>query len=104
MASRSMMMCHSLQDTLCRFDSKIRLFLGVSLIHPRRETVLGEFCREGAANFRLLVDIVDLIAAGALRDPGFRHALRVADGDPLVLEGEIARRRRAGIEVLVKPH
>ena len=37
-------------------------------------------------------------------DPGLRHALRVSDRDALVLEGEIARRRRAGVEVLVQPH
>ena len=60
--------------------------------------MLGEFGREDPPDFGLLVDIVDLIAAAAPADPGLGHALRVADGHDLVLEGEIACRRRAAVK------
>ena len=60
--------------------------------------------REPLPDLGALVGVVDLVAAQALADPGLGHALRVADGDTLVLEGEIARRGRAGIEMLVQPH
>ena len=63
---------------------------------------LRQRVREHAADFRRLVGIVDLVAADAPADPGDRHALRIAQRRDLVLEGEIARRRRAGVEVLVE--
>src|SRR5215471_5173893 len=49
----------------------------------------------------ICVGIVDLIAAKAPADPGLGHALGVADGTDLVLEGEVARGRGAGVEMLV---
>jgi hypothetical protein len=53
---------------------------------------------------RVLVRVVDLVAAKPLADPGLRHALGIADRDALVLEGEIARRCGAGVEMLMEPH
>src|SRR5882672_8296470 len=50
---------------------------------------------------RELGGVVHLRAAEPGRDPRHRNALRIARRP--VLEGEIARRRRAGIEVLVEP-
>src|SRR5271163_2416725 len=50
---------------LRRLDAELRLLLGISLIHARGDAVLGEFGREDAADFRLLVDVIDLVAAGA---------------------------------------
>ena len=44
------------------------------------------------------------MAADAPADPGFRYALGIANRDPLVLEGQVPRRLRARIEVLVIPH
>ena len=51
---------------LRRLDAELRLLLGVSAVHARGDAVLGQLGREDAADFRLLVDIVDLIAADAL--------------------------------------
>ena len=82
----------------------VALLRSVGLVHLRRQPVLGELLRELLARLRVLVGVVDLVAAVPLADPGLRHALRVADRDALVLEGEIARRRRAGVEVLMQPH
>ena len=59
---------------------------------------------EHAPDLGALVGVVDLVAAEALGDPRLRHALRVADRHAFGLEREIARGRRAGIEVLVVPH
>jgi len=72
---------------LCRLDGELGHFLRISAVHARRDAVLGEFGREDAADFRFLVDVVDLIAASAPADPSFGHALGVADGDALMLEG-----------------
>src|SRR5581483_8782502 len=79
-------------------------FCSVGCSHLGRQPVLGEFAFELLAGFGILVAVIDLVAADAPADPGFRHALRVADGDALVLEGEIARRRRPGVKMLVHPH
>jgi hypothetical protein len=46
----------------------------------------------------------DLVAPDAAADPGLRHALGVADRHHLMLEGEIVRRRGAGVEMLMQPH
>ncbi len=56
------------------------------------------------ANLGRLVGVVDLVPADAAADPGLGHALGVAHGDAFGLEGEVARRGRAGVEVLVEPH
>ena len=82
----------------------IDLLGGVGLVHRRLEPVPGKLLLEFLARLRVLVGVVDLVAAEPLADPGLRHALGVADRDALVLEGEIARRRCAGVEVLVQPH
>src|SRR5205807_1230420 len=79
-------------------------FLRISLIHARGETVLGKLLGEDFAHHRDLVGVVDLVAAETPADPGLGHALCVADGDALVLEGEVPRRGGAGVEVLVEPH
>src|SRR5439155_23058159 len=88
----------SCMSLLLFFDFRrrhIRLLGRVGLVHLRAQPALGELLREQLAGFRVLVGVIDLVATGAPADPGLRHALRVADGDALVLEGEIARRRRA---------
>src|SRR5690348_14600647 len=76
----------------------------VGRVHFRAQPLLGEFALEILAGLGVLVAVVDLVAAEALADPRLRHALRVADCNALVLEGEIARRRGASIEMLVQPH
>src|SRR6185437_10681286 len=76
----------------------------ISLVHPRRHAALAQCLGEHLANDGLFVRIVDLIAPEAPADPCLRHALRVADGDSLVLEGEISAGGGTGVEVLVEPH
>ena len=68
------------------------------------EALFRQRLAEGLAHDRRLVGVVDLVAADPPADPGLRDALRVADRDDLVLEGEVARRGVAGVEVLVEPH
>src|ERR1700731_2071672 len=75
----------------------------VCLVHPRFHAVFLQCVAEQLANHLFLVGIVDLIAADAPADPGLRHALRVADRDRFMLEGEVSSRRRARVEMLVKP-
>src|ERR1700719_4560549 len=74
----------------------------VHVVHARKQRVFGERVGEQLAHSRMLVGVIDLGAAEAPADPGDRHALRIARRP--VLEGEIARRRRAGIEMLMEPH
>src|ERR1051325_10267689 len=76
----------------------------IGLVHLRGEAVLGELNRELLARLGVLVAVVDLVATQPLADPGLRHALGVADRHALVLESEITRRRRSGVEVLMQPH
>src|SRR4029079_11193842 len=52
-------------------------FGGVGLVHLRRKPVLGELLRELLARLRVLVAVVDLVAAGPFADPRLWHALRV---------------------------
>src|ERR1700722_18853751 len=75
----------------------------ISLFHPRRHPVLGQRFAEQLAYHWFFVGIIDLVAADPPADPCLRHALRVADGNHFMLEGQIPSRRRAGVEVLVKP-
>src|SRR5262249_31674301 len=89
---------------LRRLDAELGHFLRISGVHARPDVTLCQFGREDAADFRFLVDIVDLVAASAPADPSLRHALRVTDGDALMLEREVTRRRRASVEMLMKPH
>src|SRR5262249_61172372 len=51
-----------------------------------------------------LIGIFALITAEAPADPRLGHALGVADGNDLVLEGEVARGRDTAVETLVEPH
>src|SRR5207249_12229464 len=74
------------------------------LIHARAQAVLGQVLREHSADHRHLVGVVDLIAAEPPADPGPGHTLRVTNGNALVLEGKIARRRGSAVEVLMEPH
>src|SRR5919204_2296797 len=98
---------HDAYDLLPRLGYRWRQvgqLLRVGLVHARGETLLGELLGEHFAYHRYLVGIVDLITTETPADPGLGHALGIADGDALVLEGEIARRGGAGVEVLVEPH
>src|SRR4029079_3738355 len=97
----------SCMSLLLFFNSRwclIRLLGGVGLVHSGFQPVPGELAFELLAGLRMLVGVVDLVAAEPLADPRLRHALRITDGDALVLEGEIARGRRAGVEMLMQPH
>src|SRR4051812_298486 len=75
----------------------------IRFIHPRLETPLRQRVPEPLTHPRGFVRVVDLIAAEPARDPRLRHALRVANGHAFGLEGEVPRRRRAGVEVLMEP-
>src|SRR5215211_5240080 len=70
----------------------------IGLAHLRRQPVLGQFLRELLTRLGVLIAVVDLVAAGAFADPRLRYALGVADRNALVLEGEITRRCRPGVE------
>src|SRR5580700_271678 len=59
---------------LRRLHAQLRHFLGVGRVHARGDIVLGELARKQSADLRLLVEIIDLVAADAAADPGFRHA------------------------------
>src|SRR5262245_41508460 len=63
----------------------------IGVVHLRRHAVPGERVSEHGADFRLLIDIVNLVATDALADPGDRHALRVPRRRNLMLEGEVTR-------------
>src|SRR5262244_1193961 len=76
--------------------------LAVGFLHARAEAMLRERLLEHCAHARALVRIVELIAAEPAADPAHHHALRIALRAEL--EGEIARRRRASVEMLVQPH
>src|SRR5262249_3638785 len=89
---------------LRRRRRQIGELLRIGLVHARGEAALAQLIGEHSPHHRHLVGIVDLIAAEAPADPRLGHALRVADGNDLVLEGEIARGRGAGVEMLVEPH
>src|SRR4029450_12209302 len=88
---------------LHRLRRQVRKLGLIRLLHARLHPMLGEFPCEQGPDLGRLVGIVDLIAADAAADPGGRHTLRVADERDLVLEGEIARPRRPGVEVLMEP-
>src|SRR5712692_623732 len=80
-----------LRSVLHRIRGTLQLLRRVRPLHARGEAVAGERVGEQRAHDGLLVGIIDLVAAGAPADPRLRDPLRVADGDALVLEGEIAR-------------
>src|SRR6185503_17834662 len=52
------------------------------------------------AQRRRLVRVVDLVATKPAADPGHRDALRIARRP--MLESEVARRRRPGVEMLME--
>src|ERR1700720_2019671 len=90
----------------CRRSSRlghrrqIGTLLCICLIHARGDALPGQFLGEHFSDERLLVGVVDLITAHPAADPCLGHTLRITDGNTLVLESEITRRRSAGIEVL----
>src|SRR3954454_19553812 len=62
----------SCMSLLLFFDlhRQIDLFRGVGLVHRRLEAVLGELFLEIPARLRILVRVIDLVAAEPLADPG----------------------------------
>src|SRR5580700_12208097 len=90
-----------LTRSLGRSRRQVRDFRRVDIVHAWSQGVLGERFGKQLAHFRVLVGVIDLGAAETAADPRDRHALGVARRP--VLEGEVARRCRTGIEMLVGP-
>src|SRR5688500_2397296 len=86
-----------------RVLGRLFAFHGVGLVHVGLQAMLGQRLRKPLPDLGTLVGVVDLVSAQAPADPGLGNALGIADRDALGLEREVARRRGAGIEVLVEP-
>ena len=54
--------------------------------------MFGKCIGKQLPDYRLLIGIIDLIAAYPLADPGLGNTLRVTDRAAFVLEGQIASR------------
>src|SRR5439155_5417582 len=87
----------------CGLRRQIRKLGLVGILHARKHAMLSQSLCEHGSDFWSFVGIIELVAADAPADPGRRNPLRIADERDLVLEGEIARRRSPGIEMLMEP-
>src|SRR5262245_53755357 len=83
-----------------RLRRQRRELLAVGLLHPRPDPMAGQGVSEHLPHRGILVGVIELVAAEPPADEAEQHALRVAYRAGM-LEGEIARRRRAGVEMLM---
>src|SRR5680860_607627 len=94
----------SLQRHKSGFGRQIVFFGLICNFHIGRQTIFSKRVSKHCAYLIAFVSIINLVAAYAPGNPGFRHTLCISDGNALIFECKVTCWRCTGVEMLMKPH